>query len=127
MIVPPRTASKATSPKTTGNRPASSAARTGAAANREIRPSPTSAEAEGGSEIAGTPALRHAIGGPRATKGGGQARVAPHPKSHPRFRAQSYAPVAATPGGTPGTTREVAVVGIVPMSLSPGALPASTR
>lgn len=47
---------------------------------------------------AGTPMLRHAIGGMRATLGEGMAVFAPHANSYRRFRAMSYAPVAATWG-----------------------------
>lgn len=47
---------------------------------------------------AGTPLLRHAIGGMRATLGEGMAVFAPHANSYRRFRAMSYAPVAASWG-----------------------------
>jgi glutamine synthetase len=47
---------------------------------------------------AGTPALRHAIGGLRATQADGMAVFAPHANSYRRFRALSYAPVAPTWG-----------------------------
>jgi glutamine synthetase len=47
---------------------------------------------------AGTPLLRHAIGGLRATLADGMAVFAPHANSYRRFRAMSYAPVAATWG-----------------------------
>jgi glutamine synthetase len=47
---------------------------------------------------AGTPLLRHAIGGLRATLGEAMAIWAPHANSYRRFRSQSYAPVAATWG-----------------------------
>ena len=51
------------------------------------------AEAPGGS-----PLLRHAIGGLRATVADAMAVFAPHANSYRRFRALSYAPVAATWG-----------------------------
>jgi glutamine synthetase len=47
---------------------------------------------------AGTPLLRHAIGGLRATLGDCMAIFAPHANSYRRFRAMSYAPVAPTWG-----------------------------
>jgi glutamine synthetase len=47
---------------------------------------------------AGSPLLRHAIGGLRATLGDGMAVYAPHANSYRRFRAMSYAPVAPTWG-----------------------------
>jgi glutamine synthetase len=47
---------------------------------------------------AGTSLLRHAIGGLRATLADGMAVFAPHANSYRRFRAMSYAPVAATWG-----------------------------
>ena len=47
---------------------------------------------------AGTPLLRHAIGGLRATLADGMAVFAPHANSYRRFRAMSYAPVAPTWG-----------------------------
>ena len=47
---------------------------------------------------AGTPLLRHAIGGLRETMADGIAVFAPHANSYRRFRAQSYAPVAPTWG-----------------------------
>jgi glutamine synthetase len=47
---------------------------------------------------AGTPALRHAIGGMRATLADGMAIFAPNANSYRRFRANSYAPVAPTWG-----------------------------
>jgi glutamine synthetase len=47
---------------------------------------------------AGSPLLRHAIGGLRATLGDGMAVFAPHANSYRRFRAMSYAPVAPTWG-----------------------------
>ncbi len=46
----------------------------------------------------GTPALRHAIGGMRATLADGMAIFAPNANSYRRFRANSYAPVAPTWG-----------------------------
>ena len=46
----------------------------------------------------GSPLLRHAIGGLRATVADAMAVFAPHANSYRRFRAQSYAPVAATWG-----------------------------
>ena len=46
----------------------------------------------------GSPLLRHAIGGLRETLGEGMAVFAPHANSYRRFRAMSYAPVAATWG-----------------------------
>ena len=49
-------------------------------------------------EPAGTPLLRHAIGGLKATLGESMAVWAPHANSYRRFRSQSYAPVAATWG-----------------------------
>jgi len=47
---------------------------------------------------AGSPLLRHAIGGLRATLGDAMAVFAPHANSYRRFRALSYAPVAPTWG-----------------------------
>jgi glutamine synthetase len=47
---------------------------------------------------AGTPLLRHAIGGLKHTLPEGMAVFAPHANSYRRFRAMSYAPVAATWG-----------------------------
>ena len=47
---------------------------------------------------AGTPLLRHAIGGLRSTLAEGMAVFAPHANSYRRFRAMSYAPVAPTWG-----------------------------
>ncbi len=47
---------------------------------------------------AGTPLLRHAIGGLRATLADAMAVFAPHANSYRRFRTLSYAPVAATWG-----------------------------
>jgi glutamine synthetase len=47
---------------------------------------------------AGSPLLRHAIGGLRETLGDGMAVFAPHANSYRRFRAMSYAPVAPTWG-----------------------------
>ena len=47
---------------------------------------------------AGTPLLRHAIGGMQATMGECMAMFAPNANSYRRFRRQSYAPVAATWG-----------------------------
>jgi len=47
---------------------------------------------------AGTPLLRHAIGGMRETMADGMAVFAPHANSYRRFRAMSYAPVAPTWG-----------------------------
>ena len=47
---------------------------------------------------AGTPLLRHAIGGLKATLADGMAVFAPNANSYRRFRALSYAPVAATWG-----------------------------
>lgn len=47
---------------------------------------------------AGTPLLRHAIGGLAATMAEGMAIFAPNANSYRRFRRQSYAPVAATWG-----------------------------
>jgi glutamine synthetase len=47
---------------------------------------------------AGTELLRHAIGGMRDTLADGMAVFAPHANSYRRFRAMSYAPVAATWG-----------------------------
>jgi glutamine synthetase len=46
----------------------------------------------------GTPLLRHAIGGLRATLADGMAVFAPHANSYRRFRSMSYAPVAPTWG-----------------------------
>jgi glutamine synthetase len=47
---------------------------------------------------AGSPLLRHAIGGLRETLGDGMAVFAPHANSYRRFRSMSYAPMAATWG-----------------------------
>ncbi len=47
---------------------------------------------------AGTPALRHAIGGMIGTVGDAFALFAPHANSYRRFKANSYAPVAPTWG-----------------------------
>jgi glutamine synthetase len=47
---------------------------------------------------AGTPALRHAVGGMKATLADGMAIFAPNANSYRRFRANSYAPVAPTWG-----------------------------
>jgi len=47
---------------------------------------------------AGTPLLRHAIGGMQATMAECMAVFAPNANSYRRFRRQSYAPVAATWG-----------------------------
>jgi glutamine synthetase len=47
---------------------------------------------------AGSPLLRHAIGGLRETMAEGMAVFAPHANSYRRFRAMSYAPVAANWG-----------------------------
>jgi glutamine synthetase len=47
---------------------------------------------------AGTPALRHAIGGLQRTMTEGMAVFAPHANSYRRFRSLSYAPVAPTWG-----------------------------
>jgi len=47
---------------------------------------------------AGTPALRYAIGGMKATLADGMAIFAPNANSYRRFRANSYAPVAPTWG-----------------------------
>jgi glutamine synthetase len=47
---------------------------------------------------AGSPVLRHAIGGLKETLGDGMAVFAPHANSYRRFRAMSYAPVAVTWG-----------------------------
>jgi glutamine synthetase len=49
-------------------------------------------------DSAGTPALRHAIGGLKATLADGMAIFAPNANSYRRFRANSYAPVAPTWG-----------------------------
>ncbi len=46
----------------------------------------------------GSTMLRHAIGGLRTTLADGMAVFAPHANSYRRFRAMSYAPVAATWG-----------------------------
>jgi glutamine synthetase len=51
-----------------------------------------------GEAPAGSPLLRHAIGGLRETLADGMAVFAPHANSYRRFRALSYAPVAATWG-----------------------------
>jgi glutamine synthetase len=47
---------------------------------------------------AGSPLLRHAIGGLRQSLADGMAILAPHANSYRRFRAMSYAPVAPTWG-----------------------------
>ena len=47
---------------------------------------------------AGTPALREAVGGLKATLADGMAIFAPNANSYRRFRANSYAPVAPTWG-----------------------------
>ena len=47
---------------------------------------------------AGTPVLRHAVGGMKATLADGMAIFAPNANSYRRFRANSYAPVAPTWG-----------------------------
>jgi glutamine synthetase len=47
---------------------------------------------------AGSPLLRHAIGGLKQTMADGMAVFAPHANSYRRFRAMSYAPLAATWG-----------------------------
>jgi glutamine synthetase len=47
---------------------------------------------------AGSPLLRHAIGGLRATLADGMAVYAPNANSYRRFRSMSYAPVAPTWG-----------------------------
>ena len=47
---------------------------------------------------AGTLALRHAVGGMKATLADGMAIFAPNANSYRRFRANSYAPVAPTWG-----------------------------
>jgi glutamine synthetase len=47
---------------------------------------------------AGTEALRHAVGGLKATLADGMAIFAPNANSYRRFRANSYAPVAPTWG-----------------------------
>jgi glutamine synthetase len=47
---------------------------------------------------AGSPLLRHAIGGLKQTLADGMAIYAPNANSYRRFRAMSYAPVAATWG-----------------------------
>jgi glutamine synthetase len=47
---------------------------------------------------AGTAALRHAVGGMKATLADGMAIFAPNANSYRRFRANSYAPVAPTWG-----------------------------
>ncbi|MEO7027678.1 MAG: glutamine synthetase family protein [Caulobacteraceae bacterium] len=47
---------------------------------------------------AGSPALRHAVGGLKATLADGMAIFAPNANSYRRFRANSYAPVAPTWG-----------------------------
>jgi glutamine synthetase len=49
-------------------------------------------------DVGGSPLLRHAIGGLRATLADGMAVYAPNANSYRRFRAMSYAPVAATWG-----------------------------
>jgi glutamine synthetase len=46
----------------------------------------------------GTPPLRHAVGGMKATLADGMAIFAPNANSYRRFRANSYAPVAPTWG-----------------------------
>ena len=47
---------------------------------------------------AGTPALRHAVGGMKSLLADGMAIFAPNANSYRRFRANSYAPVAPTWG-----------------------------
>jgi glutamine synthetase len=47
---------------------------------------------------AGSPALRHAVGGMKALLAGSMAIFAPNANSYRRFRANSYAPVAPTWG-----------------------------
>jgi glutamine synthetase len=47
---------------------------------------------------AGTPPLRHAIGGMQASMAEAMAVFAPNANSYRRFRRQSYAPIAATWG-----------------------------
>jgi glutamine synthetase len=47
---------------------------------------------------AGAPALRHAVGGLKATLADGMAVFAPNANSYRRFRANSYAPVASAWG-----------------------------
>ncbi len=49
-------------------------------------------------DAAGTPALRHAVGGLKAGLADGMAIFAPGANSYRRFRANSYAPVAPTWG-----------------------------
>jgi len=52
----------------------------------------------GDDDPAGSPMLRHAIGGLRATMADGMAVFAPNANSYRRFRRMSYAPVAPTWG-----------------------------
>jgi glutamine synthetase len=52
----------------------------------------------GADDPAGTPLLRQAIGGLKSTLADGMAIFAPNANSYRRFRAMSYAPVAATWG-----------------------------
>jgi glutamine synthetase len=52
----------------------------------------------GSADSAGTPALRHAVGGMKGTLADGMAIFAPNANSYRRFRANSYAPVAPTWG-----------------------------
>ena len=59
---------------------------------------PTGSNAFAADDPAGTPLLRHAIGGLRETLADGMGIYAPHANSYRRFRAMSYAPVAATWG-----------------------------
>jgi glutamine synthetase len=58
----------------------------------------TGANAFAADAAAGSPLLRHAIGGLKQTLADGMAVYAPHANSYRRFRAMSYAPVAATWG-----------------------------
>jgi glutamine synthetase len=58
----------------------------------------TGANAFAADDPAGTPLLRHAIGGLRTTLADGMAVYAPNANSYRRFRSMSYAPVAATWG-----------------------------
>jgi len=53
---------------------------------------------DSGDDPAGTPALRHAVGGMKATLAEAMAIFAPNANSYRRFRANSYAPVAPTWG-----------------------------
>jgi glutamine synthetase len=59
---------------------------------------PDGSNAFASEDPAGTPLLRHAIGGLRDTLADGMAVFAPHANSYRRFRAMSYAPVAPTWG-----------------------------